>query len=317
MKYCVKNDLSLFEFHDSEFSLVSFDGKDLVVSVSALNIHKETPQNPSKFDMQIESAQITFENVHRATYEPGRTWKMGEDGKSYPIGPRIVYMEQEAMERIVEELKNDFMVFYFEKGEDRDCSIGGTGIDNYIVIGFDYDGVAVCWDKYEKKAWYERTKQYRYDATLQTPQGEETVQLRILYHEDGGYYQGVWVEPPIATVGCTYDGKEYWGRGKDHLWTDAFADLQKKLPEGVTIKCCLTCRHGNLCPVGNAPNEVFCTKDVQILPKSDLSDLYFYTEDEEQRRIRSRQSCASCEDYQPQTDDYYTYNDFLYHLNKI
>ena len=314
MKYCVKNDLSVFEFHDSEFSFVSFDGKDLVVSVSMLNIHKGTPQNPSEFDMQIESARITFENVHRATYEPGRTWKMGEDGKSYPIGPRIVYTEQEAMDRIVEELENDFTVYGLEVTQGHRCSMHGWGIENYIVIEFDYDGVAVCWDEYEKKAWYERTKQWRSDATLQTPQGEETVQLHILYHEAGGYYQGVWVKPPIATVGCTYDGKEYWGRGKDYLWTDAFADLQKKLPEGVTIKCCLTCRHGNLCPVGNAPNEVFCTKDVLITQKSDL---YFYTEDEAECEKRSRQSCALCEDYQPQTDDYYTYNDFLYHLNKI
>ena len=116
------------------------------------------------------------------------------------------------------------------------------------------------------------------------------MQLHILYHEAGGYYQGVWVEPPIATVGCTYDGKEYWGRGNDHLWIDAFADLQKKLPEGVTIKCCLTCRHGNLCPVGNAPNEVFCTKDVLITQKSDL---YFYTEDEAECEKRSR-SPALC-----------------------
>ena len=41
MKFCVENDLSLFEFHDSEFSFVSFDGKDLVVSASMVNIHKD------------------------------------------------------------------------------------------------------------------------------------------------------------------------------------------------------------------------------------------------------------------------------------
>ena len=144
MKYCVKNDLSLFEFHDSEFSLVSFDGKDLVVSVSALNIHKGTPQNPSQFDMQIESARITFENVHRATYEPGRTWKMGEDGKSYPIGPRIVYTEQEAMERILKELENDFTVYGLEVTQGHRCSMHGWGIENYIVIGFDYKELGTC-----------------------------------------------------------------------------------------------------------------------------------------------------------------------------
>ena len=80
------------------------------------------------------------------------------------------------------------------------------------------------------------------------------------------------------------------------------------------LTCCLTCRHGNLYPVGNDINEVFCTKDLLITQKSDL---YFYTEDDDERTKRSRKYCGLCKNYQPQTDDFYTYNDYLYRLKKF
>ena len=134
-------------------------------------------------------------------------------------------------------------------------------------------------------------------------------------HEETVYYKGSLEQPPTVNVGCTFAGKEYWGHGSDYLWIDAFADLQRQLPEGVLLKCCLTCRHGNLCPVGNDKNEVFCTKDVLITQKSDL---YYYTEDDREREKRSRQYCGLCGDYQPQTDAFYTYNDYyLYFLKKV
>ena len=312
MKYCAKNDLSIFEFHDSEFSFVSFDGKDLVISASMVNIHKDTPQNPSDCDMEISSAQITFKNFHSATYEPGRTWKTREDGKSYPVGPRVIFSGQDGISRILEELRNEITVYHFEK-EDRGYSIGGCGIEPYFEIEFDFDNVTVSWEEYKKKAWYELHRQYRYDAVLHTPTGSEIVQLNVSCHEEPVYVKDVLEQPPTVNVGCKYDGKEYWGHGSDHLWIDAFADVQRQLPEDVLLKCCLTCRHGNLCPVGNGVNEVFCTKDVLITQKSDL---YFYTEDDKEREKRLRQYCGLCEDYQPQTDDFYTYNDYLHYLKK-
>lgn len=313
MKFCARNDLSIFEFHDSEFSFVSFDGKDLVVSASMVNIHKDTPRNPSDYDMEIASAQITFKNFNSATYEPGRTWKTGEDGKSYPVGPRIVFSGQEAVEKIIEELKNKIMVHHFEINKNRRYSIGGFGIEPYFEMEFDFDDVVVCWDEYKKKAWYELHRQYRYDVVLRTPNGDETVKLMVGCHEEPVYYKGSLQQPPTVNVGCPFEGKEYWGHGSDYLWIDAFADLQRQLPEGILLKCCLTCRHGNLCPAGNDKNEVFCTKDVLITQKSDL---YFYTEDDREREKRSRQYCGLCEDYLPQTDDFYTYNDYLCFLKK-
>ena len=64
MKYNVENQLDLFEFHDSEFSLISFDNDKLIVSVKYLNIHKNSLPNPSDYDMEIENAIITFKKIN-------------------------------------------------------------------------------------------------------------------------------------------------------------------------------------------------------------------------------------------------------------
>lgn len=313
MKYCVENDLSLFEFHDAIFSFVGFDGKDMVVSARHLNIHKDTEPNPADYDMEIECAQITFKGFRTPTYEPGRVWKTGADGNSYPVGPRVVFSEQEAQDRILEELQHQIWVYYFEKKDNGKYYFDGCGEEPYFTIEFDADGVTVCWDQYIKKAWYELHRQYRYDSLLHTPKGDEAVQLTVICHEETVYINGVPEESPTVNVGCKYEGNEYWGHGSDYLWMDAFADLQRQLPAGVSLKCCLTCRHGNLCPVGNEHNELFCTRDAVITQKSDL---YFYTEDRAERHKRTRQYCQVCEDYRQQCEDYYTYNDFLCFLNQ-
>ena len=59
----------------------------------------------------------------------------------------------------------------------------------------------------------------------------------------------------------------YLGTGKNLEWTDAFANLQKALPDGVNIQCCMTCKHGTLCPYGNIPNYILCSKNVVINDK--------------------------------------------------
>ena len=67
MQYRAENNLDLFEFHDSVFSLVSFDGTDLIVSARCLNIHKNTEQNPSDYDMEIDCAEIIFRDFRPQT----------------------------------------------------------------------------------------------------------------------------------------------------------------------------------------------------------------------------------------------------------
>lgn len=311
MKFCVENDLGLFEFHDAEFSLAGFDGRALVVSASMINVHKGTVQNPFDQDMEIASAEIAFRNFGSVTYEPGRAWETGEDGKSYPVGQRVVFEGQDAMERILEELRNGITVYHFQEEENGRYSIGGcSGTEPYFEMGFACESIRISWEEYKRKAWYERHRKYRYDTVLDTPDGAETVKLTVSCHEEPVYYRG---QPVTVIVGCAFGGKEYWGYGNDSLWIDAFADLQRKLPESVLLRCCLTCRYGNFSPAENDMNEVFCTRDITITRKSDL---LFYAEEDAEREKRARPYCGLCEEYQPQTDEVYTCNDYLYFLNR-
>ncbi|MCR5635604.1 MAG: hypothetical protein K6F76_00270 [Clostridiales bacterium] len=114
------------------------------------------------------------------------------------------------------------------------------------------------------------------------------------------------------TIKTHYQGKEIIAFGSRYPFEDAFANLQNKLPESVTLTGCVTCRHGNLCPVGNYPNELYCTKDVSINCKSDL---YFYTENEGECKKRSRQFTDYCDDFKKQEESVFTYNDYLYYLS--
>lgn len=141
--------------------------------------------------------------------------------------------------------------------------------------------------------------------TISTPEDETTCKIIISYEEKDD-------QDPWSELYLYYNDKVYHTSGYDYLWINLFANLQKQLPDNAVIKCCLTCRHGNLCPVGNAPNEVFCTKDVIINEKSDL---FFYTEDYHERDTRSRRYCFICSDFKLQSDDFYTYNDYLYCLH--
>ena len=112
-------------------------------------------------------------------------------------------------------------------------------------------------------------------------------------------------------IRTNYQGKDIIAIGTHYPYDDAFSDLQNKLPKNVQIKCCVACCHGNQCPVGNAPNEVFCTNDVQISSKSDC---FYYTEDEFEREKRSRRYWDFCDDFCPQNESEYTYSTYFYFL---
>lgn len=158
MRYRSVNQLDSFEFHDSEFTFVQLDSDVLTVSVKFLNIHKETEQNPSEYDMEIESARISFEGIRKLMFEPSRTWIQDADGNSYTDDPLIIYEGKEAEKHIIEELKNTICVFNFDKEDDFRYSIGACGLDPYLTFTFSFDRVIVEWDNYRKKAWYEQLK---------------------------------------------------------------------------------------------------------------------------------------------------------------
>lgn len=83
-----------------------------------------------------------------------------------------------------------------------------------------------------------------------------------------------------------------------------FMELLKILKDKYEIHSCYTCKYGNFCPTGDIDNEIFCINDFEPNCKSDL---YFVTENREERKKRSRTLFDICEAYQPDSDDYYTY----------
>lgn len=112
-------------------------------------------------------------------------------------------------------------------------------------------------------------------------------------------------------VVLTVNGDEYIGLSDDTEY--ALYDLANRLPEGCTLRCCLSCRHGHFCPVGDEDNELFCVTDFEPRRKSDL---YHVTEDEQERAARSRTLFHVCEGWEPQSDETYTYSEYLDRLKR-
>lgn len=144
-------------------------------------------------------------------------------------------------------------------------------------------------------------------VSLLTPTGKVIVPVKIIYDSNED------ITNPKSQITLSYDGVEYKGTGIDYLWTDTLADLQTQLPEDVKIACCMTCRHGNMCPYGNVENQLFCTKDLKITSKEDMCNLFDQTNPFEKRVVAS---FDYCDDFIYQSDDCYTYNDYLYQLGK-
>lgn len=114
-------------------------------------------------------------------------------------------------------------------------------------------------------------------------------------------------------ISIIYNKIKYVGVGTDYLWADAFANLQTNLPKGIVIACCMTCKHGNMCPFGNEPGELFCTKNININDKNDLMNLF---DNEDFYNHNSVSSEFYCDKYTHQNTECYTYNDYLLELHK-
>lgn len=142
---------------------------------------------------------------------------------------------------------------------------------------------------------------------LISPLEKAIVPIQIIYDDDEEAVN------PISEIDLIYNGIEYKGNGVDYLWVDTFEDLQSNLPKGIKIACCMTCRYGNMCPYGNMQNQLYCTKDLIIESKEDMCNIFNSTDLDKERKVSS---FYYCEDFIYQSNDYYTYNDYLYHLKE-
>ena len=145
------------------------------------------------------------------------------------------------------------------------------------------------------------------EVPLLTPTGKTMAPIKITYDDNED------ISDPKSEIILLYDGIEYRGNGLDYLWTDTLADLQIKLPKDVKLVCCMTCRYGNMCPYGNVENQFFCTKDLRISSKEDMCILFDQTDPYEERVVAS---LDYCDDFLYQSDECYTYSDYLYQLRK-
>lgn len=114
-------------------------------------------------------------------------------------------------------------------------------------------------------------------------------------------------------ISLIYNKVKYCGIGSEWLWEDALADLQKKLPKDVKVLCCMTCRYGNMCPFGNEPRELYCTKKIKLDNKNQLAELFNENKINQENKVYCDYYCS---DYKEQNNSIYTYNDYLYFLNR-
>jgi len=145
-------------------------------------------------------------------------------------------------------------------------------------------------------------KTYTGELTVSTPLGDKRSPFTVMMEETAA---GANVKAELIVY-----GKDFEGRGNSLVWEDAFAELQKSLPQGFSLKCCLACRHGNMCVYGNIPNLIFCTYGENITKEDDLID--FICEAKAESTVQK--STDVCENFAPQSKDFYTYNDYLYYL---
>lgn len=308
--------LELFEFHDAVFELDHMDGETITVYAGGVNINQYAKQNPKEYDLEIRRAHITFRGVSDCTYTPGRTWMLDERGNSVPEGPEIVYRGAEALERIADELRAGIDVFSHSLVDEDGYRIEGMGLEPYFVIRFRARDAVVEWDGYRRPAWYASRQYNEGRLVLDTPEGrtEAMAQCWIDYDPEALFCADSVsdVDPKEISVGIQYKERYYWGRGVDASGQDAFADLKKQLPDGVALRCCLSCRYGNQSPFSNGFDELYCMKDVAVAGKKDLCSCLAGAAAER----RSRRYTDLCEDWAAQSDEAYVYSDYPLLLKK-
>lgn len=170
MKYCIKDQLSPFEFHDAELSLLSFDGNTLRLSVRFLNVHKGIPENPYDTDMEIESAVMTFQGFQMHSYT-----RFGDNNEAIWLYDDALHdrLNMEGITLLTEAATDAFRTSLREgitvldhdlSGENNQLCLGGmSGMDPFFKVGFAFCHVLIAWDVFARKAWYEQIWQYTYD----------------------------------------------------------------------------------------------------------------------------------------------------------
>ena len=143
-----------------------------------------------------------------------------------------------------------------------------------------------------------------YNLPVKTPDGVVELKINHITVNKDDENMRVNISTTIKGELCSYQAE---------TTEKALVLLAKNLPEKWCIKSCISCRHGHFCPIGNSDNEPFCVTDFVL---KDPRDLWHVTENEIERKNRSRTLFDCCDHYKEQTEDYFTYSDYYYEVTK-
>lgn len=155
MNYTSTNIFSDFEFHDAYFKLESLKDNVLILSAQHLNLHKNTAQNPYDTDMEISIAQITFNNFHVLSFNPGGGWEKDGNGNWHLNEPPVVFEGKAAEEKLLDELQAGTTVLEFGTLENGTPYFDGAGVEPWFQLQFSFEAVEIQWDEFRQQAWYE------------------------------------------------------------------------------------------------------------------------------------------------------------------
>lgn len=159
MRYRSENEFGIFEFHDAQFILERFENGNLTVSAEHLNIHRNTAQNPSETDMEIDYAIITFTGFRVHTLEETESWNRIEDeaGKVSRVADTCSVLEGKAAEeRFIKHLEEGFDVYAFGRFDGSLYYFDTSTSEPPFTSKISFDTFTVEWDNYCGKAWYVR-----------------------------------------------------------------------------------------------------------------------------------------------------------------
>ena len=291
MKYMSANELENFVFHDAQV-VSKIEDDDLIFYIDCLNIHKNTVQNHHDFDMRIDGGVMTFSNFKLDWIREVLPVMTCEEEANYV---------KQSQKQLIDRFEDGFRIFRldYKQGLRSTCEICCDSWSGIVFeAGISFDDVKVEWDGYYSKAWYELNIQYDVNVLFSVDKEDVVLPLHVWQNDEVE-------DSPNRRICATINGLEYSSENTETM-EKAVLDLVQKLPKNYKIKTCQSCRHGNFCPIGDCDNEIFCVKDFEPKQKSDL---FFVTEDANERAKRSHTLFDTCSEYKAMKRGYYTYNE--------
>ncbi len=156
MSKYISNNLSDFEFHDAYVLDSCIDeNKTLSFKVKYLNIHKNIEQNTNDYDMEIELANLIFEDFKFISYEHGGSTTYDDKGQFLYKEPSKTLTDADGFKAFEKVFKKGFTILYLSD-ENSVCYMEGCGPDPYFILNFSFSKATVSWESFKEKAWYEK-----------------------------------------------------------------------------------------------------------------------------------------------------------------